>query len=162
MGQIGHEPTQVDAVEGDGAAPRVRLRVEVAATAQLLEERVELTDQSQILGEEGLAEAARGASIDDIQSIAVYSTTGRSRTTSADISAFLSGYLSNIKNYTAHNLDLYYVQSFVDARRKAAELGAGGLLAVHAESFTEYKNTAAAQRRLFDTKSGSAIQSSTK
>ena len=82
------------------------------------------------------AEAARGASIDDIQSIAVYSTTGRSRTTSPDISAFLSGYLSNIKNYTAHNLDLYYVQSFVDARRKAAELGAGGLLAVHAESFT--------------------------
>ncbi|MEC7842854.1 MAG: M12 family metallo-peptidase [Candidatus Latescibacterota bacterium] len=106
----------------------------------------------------GLAEAARGASIDDIQSIAVYSTTGRSRTTSADISAFLSGYLSNIKNYTAHNLDLYYVQSFVDARRKAAELGAGGLLAVHAESFTEYKNTAAAQLRLFDTKSGSAIR----
>ena len=106
----------------------------------------------------GQAAAALGASLDDIKSIAVYSTTGRDSTSLVDVSAFLAGYLSNIKNYTAHNLDLYFVESHEEARRKAAELGADGLLAVHTESFKEYENTAVAQLRLFDTQSGEAIR----
>jgi hypothetical protein len=104
----------------------------------------------------GLTGPARAdRSLEGIESIGVYSMAGEGSLQSLDISAFLAGYLGNIKNYRTYNFNTKPGET---AQHQAAELGVDALLSVEAEEFRHHANTTKARLRLLDVESGEEIR----
>jgi tetratricopeptide (TPR) repeat protein len=93
-------------------------------------------------------------SLDEVESIGVYSTIKKASLQSLGISAFLAGYLSNVKNYKTHNLNAKPGET---TQQQVADLGLDAILSVEAEEFKDHANTAKARFRLLDAESGEEI-----
>ena len=102
------------------------------------------------------ADAAEGG-CEQVRGIGVYTVVATKKLQASNISLFLAGYLSNVKNYTAHNLDQYYVKSEEGALRKAAELGLDAVLVANVVGFKSHGNSSAADLRLVEVESAEVI-----
>ena len=100
------------------------------------------------------------AGVAGIERVGVRSIVNGNLSLSTDASAFIAGYLNNRAGYSAHNLDLHFVNSLAAARTKAVELGLQAVLEVDVRGFREEDaGTAMAEFRLVDSASGDPIKS---
>ena len=119
--------------------------------------RFQLTSIACLLLAIGNAGAGDDTDLASIGDIGVYTTLKKGKILSPAVSTFLAGYLSNVKNYRAHNLDLHYVQGEASALAKAAELGLDALLEARIQRFGENETRTKAELKLRNVATGEIL-----
>ena len=93
-----------------------------------------------------------------INGIGVYSKLRKQKRLAPGISVFLAGYLSNVKNYSSHSLDQYYVKTEEEALMKGVELQLDALLVAELDGIRSHENGAVTDFRLLKADSGKLIR----